>query len=57
MNLDRIVFFFKLSHFGQLFTLDGIVCVINLSHSIQWIVFKPCIPFADIMKMCIWSFD
>ena len=33
------------------------VCVINSSHNIQWILFKPCIKLADILKMCMWVFD
>ena len=33
------------------------VCVINFSHSFQWIFLKPCIPTVDILKMCMWVFD
>ena len=25
--------------------------------SFQWIFLKPCIPVADILKMCMWVFD
>ena len=32
------------------------VCVINSSHSFQWIFLKPCIPVVDILKMCMWVF-
>ena len=33
------------------------VCVINCSHSFQWIFLKPCISVVDILKMCIWVLD
>ena len=29
------------------------VCVINSSHSFQWVFLKPYILFVDIMKMCM----
>ena len=32
------------------------VCVINFSHSFQWIFLKPCISVVDILKMCMWVF-
>ena len=32
------------------------VCVINSSHTFQWVFLKPYILFVDIMKMCMWSF-
>ena len=32
------------------------VCVINSSHSFQWIFLKPCIFVVDILKMCMWVF-
>ena len=32
------------------------VCVINYSHSFQWIFLKPCIIIVDILKMCMWIF-
>ena len=32
------------------------VCLINSSHSFQWVCLKSCILFVDIMKMCMWSF-
>ena len=33
------------------------VCVINSSHSFQWIFLKPCVHVVDILKMCMWVFD
>ena len=33
------------------------VCVINSSHSFQWIFLKPCISVVDILKMCMWVFS
>ena len=38
-------------------TLRYSVCVINFSHSFQWIFLKPCIPVVDILKMYMWIFD
>ena len=38
-------------------TLRYTVCVINSSHSFQWIFLKPCIPVRDILKMCMWVFN
>ena len=38
-------------------TLRYSVCVINFSHSFQWIFLKPCIPVEEILKMCMWVFD
>ena len=38
-------------------TLRYSVCVINFSHSFQWIFLKPCIPVMEILKMCMWVFD
>ena len=32
------------------------VCVINSSHSCEWIFLKPCIPVVNILKMCMWVF-
>ena len=47
----------ELSHFRQLFGIVGYgVCVINSSYSFQWIILKPCILVADILKMCKWIF-
>ena len=37
-------------------TLRYRVCVINSSHSFQWIILKPCISVVDILKMCMWVF-
>ena len=37
-------------------TLRYIVCVINYSHSFEWIFLKPCISVEDILKMCMWVF-
>ena len=60
MKLDQILTelqHMELSHFGQLFGIEGYeVCVINSSYSFQWIILKPCILVADILKMCMWIF-
>ena len=32
------------------------VCLINSSHSFQWVCLKSWILFVDIMKICMWSF-
>ena len=37
-------------------TLRYSVCVINSSHSFQWIFLKPCTPLVDILKMYMWVF-
>ena len=47
----------ELSHFRQRFGIVGYgVCVINSAYSFQWIILKPCILVADILKMCMWIF-
>ena len=47
----------ELSHFRQIFGIAGYrVYVINSSYSFQWIILKPCILVADILKMCKWIF-
>ena len=47
----------ELSHFRQIIGIVGYgVCVINSSYSFQWIVLKPYILVADILKMCKWIF-
>ena len=47
----------ELSHFRQIFGIVGYgVCVINSSYSFQWIILKPCILVAVILKMCKWIF-
>ena len=38
-------------------TLWNSVCVINSSHTFQWIFLKPCILVVDILKLCIWVFN
>ena len=58
-------FWQKLRHFGlrQFSVCPSVrhalryrVCVINSSHSFQWIFLKPCILVVDILKMCMWVF-
>ena len=39
------------------FTFQYRLCVINFSYSFQWIFFKSCKLYMDVMKMCMWGID
>ena len=52
------LFLSELWSFNLAFLIIGYrVCLINSSHSFQWIFLNLFILFVNIMKMCMWSFD